>query len=448
MDRSVDILQRVEPLLALSSTPPQRATLYAHLEALLAEQGGDGCAEGRTEMATALLAVRQDIKRLFALMLPEPKVEKVDGVIVPPDEVERKIAKSVSKGKVFISPRQLIPRYQYLKEVLAQLGVNLKDVKVREGIVDKNMVRKQSYRMVRIPQLQRTVLVCDEEGNATFVLPNIPEDIEIVQGSKKTQLKDMARHNESAVVYWKNKDVESWKKRMSKLLTKWPKDDLPHVGEDGILVIRDEDEGSEIQYVTVYKLGSEFDADRHSIKNLLEESDDVPSVFGRNLQNHVNKFYSYEDAKRVLGEYVKLPKCDDKGLVMANGKSHYLMHTLARLMGVTPIFLKDVITSHKVTFVFGRGKGAGMGKFYCEEEVRNILDTQLPKCGSDNTYSGKDGKQYAAKTAFEAATGMSQRTIYDRIKGKWDSVKHIPGRVYTGQRATLYDVDEVKRLVC
>lgn len=46
---------------------------------------------------------------------------------------------------------------------------NPHELQVTSGIVTKDMLRQTSYVMLSIPKLERTILVCDEEDNATFI---------------------------------------------------------------------------------------------------------------------------------------------------------------------------------------------------------------------------------------------------------------------------------------
>lgn len=47
---------------------------------------------------------------------------------------------------------------------------NADELRLTAGIVDSSIMRDESYRMLDLPTLNRIILVCDEVGNATFVL--------------------------------------------------------------------------------------------------------------------------------------------------------------------------------------------------------------------------------------------------------------------------------------
>jgi DNA-binding MarR family transcriptional regulator len=92
----------------------------------------------------------------------------VQKVIVPPSAAEI----IVNQGKEQFVPKRLIPRLKTLLFVLAndfQIELeNPNQLSLMRGEVHPDMVRRSSYYLVEAHQLDRSVLVCDEEGNATY----------------------------------------------------------------------------------------------------------------------------------------------------------------------------------------------------------------------------------------------------------------------------------------
>lgn len=94
-----------------------------------------------------------------------------DKVVTPPDYQNVSI---VANDGSFNGDKQHIPR---LKTVLFLLentfDTDLEDAEqctVTDGVLADGMMRGESYYLIDLPNLNRDVLVCDEEGNATFVL--------------------------------------------------------------------------------------------------------------------------------------------------------------------------------------------------------------------------------------------------------------------------------------
>ena len=87
-------------------------------------------------------------------------------VIVPPDELDTPI----SPGTGTFAEKEESSRLKTVLFVLRELGIDLSEVTILKGKVDPNMVRKHPYYEVRVASLNRRLLVCDEVGNATFVL--------------------------------------------------------------------------------------------------------------------------------------------------------------------------------------------------------------------------------------------------------------------------------------
>lgn len=93
-----------------------------------------------------------------------------DFIITPPDPLKGPTMEG-SNGSY--EPAQSIPRLKTLLFILNQhLGIDLKDITLTKGTNSPDMMRKESYVSVEVPQLNRTILVCDEEKNATFIFDN------------------------------------------------------------------------------------------------------------------------------------------------------------------------------------------------------------------------------------------------------------------------------------
>lgn len=90
--------------------------------------------------------------------------------------------------------KQTIPRLKTLLFVASkEFGINLNDeeqVRVHTGLVKAEMMRGESYRCVELPGLGRTIFVCDEQGNATYVFNN---ERLIANGIEPTELGELTK---------------------------------------------------------------------------------------------------------------------------------------------------------------------------------------------------------------------------------------------------------------
>ncbi len=92
-----------------------------------------------------------------------------DHVYVPPDP--RDVSIKHGSGE-FVKPGQIKRLKTFLFVLSNGFGIDTLDssrVSIAKGAIEPNMVREEPYYVVDIPELERTVLICDEEGNASFV---------------------------------------------------------------------------------------------------------------------------------------------------------------------------------------------------------------------------------------------------------------------------------------
>jgi hypothetical protein len=92
-------------------------------------------------------------------------------VFVPPTADSKYIIEGNGEG---MEEKKLIPRLVTLVYILQNdlqlyLSNDQEGISIVRGETSEDMVRKQPYFRVTIPSLDRTVYICDEEGNASFI---------------------------------------------------------------------------------------------------------------------------------------------------------------------------------------------------------------------------------------------------------------------------------------
>lgn len=94
-----------------------------------------------------------------------------DQVVTPPDEVEVPVVKTGNGERT--EDKKMINRTKavlfILKEDFDVDVDNEEQLIIMDGVVRGNMMRDTSYVLIKTPTIGRTILVCDEEGNASYV---------------------------------------------------------------------------------------------------------------------------------------------------------------------------------------------------------------------------------------------------------------------------------------
>lgn len=116
-------------------------------------------------------------------------------VIVPPD-INHRIMPGTNR---FTEP-DIKHRVKSLLYALSGNGIELENVGIMNGILHREMMRDQSYVIVNIPEINRLALICDEEGNASYIFDSekmregdISSDM--ISNMTKDQLNDLINAN-------------------------------------------------------------------------------------------------------------------------------------------------------------------------------------------------------------------------------------------------------------
>lgn len=113
-------------------------------------------------------AIADEIRGLDQVL--ETVVVHTNTVITPPDS--QRIVITPSDGS--FKEKEIIPRFKTVAFLLQKsFDVDLSDpdqVTITDGVLRSKMMRRESYKMIQLHERNRIILVCNEEGNATFVL--------------------------------------------------------------------------------------------------------------------------------------------------------------------------------------------------------------------------------------------------------------------------------------
>lgn len=126
-------------------------------------------------------------------------LKKIPSTILPPGDIA--VTPSGEGGKY--EPVRFEQRLQELLKILLEHEVFIDDIIVTIGETGRQQRREVSYASIEIPRLRRVVLVCDQVGEATFVIHGYisPEELssltkEQLQTKYVGKVKKIDRHNE------------------------------------------------------------------------------------------------------------------------------------------------------------------------------------------------------------------------------------------------------------
>jgi hypothetical protein len=147
---------------------------------------------------------------------------QLDGIILPPAFTPNPIKNG--SGAPPEDPH-FKERLKKLLLLLAQNGIYSDDVILISGNVHETMMRKESYTIIEIPKLNREILVCDQVGEATFVIYGIlgrrtlmlnsKEDLQNTYGATVIRIvhrDDIQWQSDILKNLFKNVNIESLKK--------------------------------------------------------------------------------------------------------------------------------------------------------------------------------------------------------------------------------------------
>lgn len=121
--------------------------------------------------------------------------------------------------------RDTILKSQFLRSVLKEVDLDPNDYEVHIGKNRDDMVRKQPFQFFVIQELDKTVVVSDDYGEASFVIYDTPDNIEglLKKPKLKDELTDSDEFDVIRVEYPNQGDEQekknSWQDRMQELIT-------------------------------------------------------------------------------------------------------------------------------------------------------------------------------------------------------------------------------------
>jgi sulfur relay (sulfurtransferase) DsrC/TusE family protein len=160
----------------------------------------------------AVLKSEEDIEQVLHTLKIEHK--KLEGRIVPPDERKKSEKREEERGSEY-KEKITFPKFSLFLSALREMGVYTDDIIVRYGKVEKNEMRNESYIVIEIPRLGKTVVLSNEYGEASFVFSGYLSDEELLEKGK-TYFWDHPLFL-SYVKFYQGKETE-WQEEMKQIL--------------------------------------------------------------------------------------------------------------------------------------------------------------------------------------------------------------------------------------
>ena len=185
-------------------------------------------------------------------------------------------------------------------------------ISVTRGVVSPDMMRKEPYNFVQIPELNRSILVCDEIRNATFIFDNEKlKDAGVDKNSlihlNKDELKGLINNGEGIGyrMNYSKKFVENLIGLIDRSIPKKSTDELVSQPEDGQLLLKVEPapEG----YVSITGMVSSLGISPTVVKRAIAELGIEPAIDKAKFGSKSTSAYSPEQTAQVK-EYLEARK--------------------------------------------------------------------------------------------------------------------------------------------
>ncbi|MFC1615834.1 hypothetical protein ACFL21_01725 [Patescibacteria group bacterium] len=225
-------------------------------------------------------------------------------------------------GGKFFERKKYMARLTLVLEVLGEIGI--KKCMIFEGSNEPSMIRRMSYNVVVIPELNRVILVCEEKGNRTFIRKGIA-DLPSFFGATKQELKE-----DPNVISFCLRRPDRWRELLKRNLVEDYKREIQKVDDENDLQGFDEFPPRDFDY--------------YSNKKIIR--DDITTFAGQLGVNPVEISSSFKFAGATIqcsnGEDLKFARyCRHAGVALgiartsneASGKFVYIISMLLKIAG-------------------------------------------------------------------------------------------------------------------
>ena len=294
-------------------------------------------------------------------------------IIIPPDEINTRIIPGSGTYEV----KRIFERTTTALFLLKNdFDIDIDDeesVKISRGIIQQNQMRKISYYLLEVPELDRLILTCDEEGNASFVfnsqeLKNLDLSSDDISEMTKDELKQLIQEH----------------KQVGTRLVYSPKflDDLRHAIDYPATVT----DGSKAKttnpdankylkplgprpegYLTYNEIAKELGLSDGTILNAIKQLNIEVEQY-RHENGNPSKFYSPEQTEQIKNHLKELLELQER----PEGYLTYI--EIAKELGLADQTILRAIKQLNIVGETYRHETGNPSKFYSPEQTEQIRD--------------------------------------------------------------------------
>ncbi len=322
------------------------------------------------------------------------KARQTYRVIVSPDSYDPHVGSNGGE----MAEKKMISRVKTVLFILKEdFEVDVDDERqlfLKEGVVRDNMMRKTSYFLISAPKIDRTLLVCDEEGNVSYVFNNkvlkdkgISEDVLI--NSTKEELNELIQQTPELgkrVIYSKDFFVPRMVEAIRNPDSIRP-DEVTKEMKDLGKYLYQEPTGGELSLSGVAKKLGIVDK---TLKKVIDAMDpqELGGVNLRRFKGNVTGAYSLEQQEKILKQV------EMSGLLSSEPTNGELsINGLAEKLGIASRTLQKVIDSMDPQELGGvnlrRFKGNVTGAYSLEQQEKILKQVEMSGLLSSEPTNGE-----------------------------------------------------------
>jgi len=373
----------------------------------------------------------------------EERVVHINEVITPPNK-DAKMPTHIGE-EIYARPGTK-NRLKTLLYVLKESGIDFEKIQIQEGVVSQEMVRWLSYFSVEVPEIDRLILVCDEEQNASYVfdtekLKLLGLSISDINRMLKPELNQfIADHPGVGVRFIQSKN---WRNRLELFLLeeipsqkiadldlsekpeKRDVSDVPNVSNIELdpwkRFLTDNDSGK--HWGPIWTI-----AERLSVNNMrllrIAKSNNLESRKIRDVIGRERDCYCYEELEKLAEVFTSVPQVAKEGVWKGfltdddSGKHWGPIWTIAERLSISNGMVLRIVKHNNPESRKIRDVAGHLTDDYCYEELEKLAEvfTSVPQVAKEGVWKGfltddDSGKHWGPIKALIRRFGLSRQTI-------------------------------------
>ena len=343
---------------------------------------------------------------------------KEDDVFVPPQPLQS----AIQAGNGEFSKKETKPKLETILFLLQErYGLDIKDptqVVVTEGSVTPGMMRKEPYYRIELPELNRTILVCNEVENITYVMDNEELDglgigSELLVDFDKSQIDQLILTHPALGVRVTHTGkyipkielaIESIEDFATKTEAGIDKD--ANIVDESLLT--PEVEAAPEGYMSVRQIAKMLGVGDKPIRDIIKElGEELDPIKARPLTGMATWYYSPVEITRIR------EIAESKGLLTPAAPEGYMSaRKIAEELGVSDRTIRDIIKELDGLTPIQAKFGSQVTNAYSPEDIANISEVAESK--GLLTLAAPEGYKSVSQIAKELTADHG--TITDIIK--------------------------------